>query len=66
MPVSRRQRRPKIGCEVLAQLKSHDATRTQQIIERVVQGFDKYSKDVAAYRSAKELLLDAVDEYINE
>jgi hypothetical protein len=52
--------------ELLAQLKSHDAPRAQQIIARVVQGFDKYSKDVAAYRAAKELLLNAVDEYTSE
>jgi hypothetical protein len=52
--------------ELLAQLRSHDAPRAQQIIARVVQGFDKYSKDVAAYRAARELLLDAVDEYVNE
>ena len=52
--------------ELLAQLKSHDAPREQQIIARVVQGFDKYSKDVAAYRSAKELLLKAVDEFTHE
>jgi Glycoside hydrolase 123, catalytic domain len=49
--------------ELLAQLKSHDGPRAQQIIARVVQGFDKYSKDVAAYRAARELLLEAVDEY---
>ncbi len=49
--------------ELLAQLKAHDAPRAQQIIARVVQGFDKYSKDVATYRAAKELLLVAVDEY---
>ena len=53
-------------CELLAKLKKHDAPRAQQIIARVVQGFDKYSKDVAEYRSAKQLLLDAVDEYTNE
>jgi len=49
--------------ELLAQLKAHDAPRAQQIIARVVQGFDKYSKDVGTYRAAKELLLVAVDEY---
>lgn len=53
-------------CELLVKLKSHDGPRAQQIIARVVQGFDKYSKEVAAYRSAKKLLLDAVDEYTNE
>jgi hypothetical protein len=49
--------------ELLAQLKSHDALRQQQIIARVVQGFDAYSKDIAAYRIARKLLLDAVDAY---
>lgn len=49
--------------ELLAQLKLHDAARADQIIGRVVQGFDKYSKDVAEYRTARKLLLDAVDAY---
>ena len=52
--------------ELLAQLKSHDAPRARQIIARVLQGFDKYSKDVAAYRTARQLLLDAVDTYTRE
>ncbi len=49
--------------ELLAQLKLHDAPRAQRIIAQVLQGFDKYSKDVAAYRAARNRLLDAVDEY---
>ena len=49
--------------ELLVQLKSHDAVKAQQIIGSVVQGFDKYSKDVAAYRATRKLLLDAVDRY---
>ena len=49
--------------ELLAQLKSHDAPRAEKIISLVVQGFDKYSKDVAAYREARALLLGAVDTY---
>jgi hypothetical protein len=53
-------------CELLNQLKSHDALRAEQIIGEVVQGFDKYSKDVAVYRAAKERLLDAVDEFTKE
>ena len=53
-------------CELLARLKAHDAPRAQAIIAMVVQGFDKYSKDVAAYRGARKLLLDAVDEYTQE
>ena len=53
-------------CELLAQLKSHDAARAQQIIGRVLQGFDKYVKDVAAYRAAREQLLTAVDQYTRE
>jgi hypothetical protein len=52
--------------ELLAQLKSHDAPRAQEIIARVLQGFDKYSKDIATYREAKKLLLDAVDSYTQE
>jgi hypothetical protein len=52
--------------ELLAQVKAHDSRRAQEIIARVVQGFDKYSKDVAAYRAARKLLLDAVDEYTTE
>ena len=53
-------------CELLTQLKSHDAARAQKIIATVVQGFDKYGKDAASYRSAKKSLLDAVDEYTRE
>lgn len=49
--------------ELLAQLKSHDAPRAQQIIAGVLQGFDKYSADVGTYRTARKLLLDAVDTY---
>ena len=52
--------------ELLAQLKSHDAPRAQQIIAQVLQGFDKYSKDLATYRTARNLLLDAVDTYTQE
>jgi hypothetical protein len=47
--------------ELLAELKKHDVSRAEQIIGQVVQGFDKYSTDVAAYRAAKVALLDAVD-----
>ncbi len=53
-------------CELLHQLQAHDAPRAGRIIERVVQGFDRYSKDVADYRTAREFLLDAVDEYTVE
>jgi hypothetical protein len=49
--------------ELLAQLKQHDPVRMQQVIARVVQGFDRYNTDIAAYRAARETLLDAVDEY---
>ena len=52
--------------ELLAQLKSHDAPRAQQIIARVLQAFDRYSKDIATYRTARNLLLDAVDRYTLE
>jgi hypothetical protein len=51
--------------ELLAQLKAHDAGRMEQIIGTVLQGFDKYSKEISAYRTAKKLLLDAVDEHMN-
>lgn len=50
-------------CELLAQLKLHDEPGAQKIITMVVQGFDKYSKDVTVYRAAKKSLLDAVDKY---
>lgn len=52
--------------ELLAQLKSHDTAQAQQIIALVVQAFDRYSKDVAAYRTAQNLLLDAVDKYTQQ
>ena len=53
-------------CELLALLKAHDRPRSERIIARVVQGFDRYSKDVAVYRAARELLLRAVDSYAKE
>jgi hypothetical protein len=49
--------------ELLAQLKQHDRPRAEAIIAPVLQGFDQYRKDSAAYRSAKQLLLEAVDEH---
>ena len=49
--------------ELLAQLKTHDAALAAKVIGSVVQGFDKYSKDVAAYRAAKKALLEAVDTF---
>ena len=52
--------------ELLAQLKSHDAARAQQIIARVLQAFDKYNKDIATYRAARKLLLEAVDQNASE
>ena len=52
--------------EVLAQLKSYDAAQAQQIIGRVVQSFDKYSRNVATYRAAKQLLLETVDSFKHE
>jgi len=50
--------------ELLAQLKAHNAARAVEIIGSVVQGFDRYSKDVVAYRAAKQALLEAVDTYV--
>ena len=52
--------------ELLAQVKSHDTARAQQIIARVVQAFDKYSKDIGVYRAARKLLLEAVDQYTSK
>jgi hypothetical protein len=49
--------------ELLAQVKRLDAPGAQQIIAHVVQGFDRYNTDVAAYRAARKLLLDAADKY---
>jgi hypothetical protein len=49
--------------EILAQLKLHDADRAQEIISLVVQAFDKYSKDISVYRTARKLLLEAADRY---
>jgi hypothetical protein len=50
-------------CELLAQVKRREPVEAGKIIDRVLQGFDKYSKDVAAYRTARRLLLEAVDKY---
>ncbi len=52
--------------ELLAQLKSHDAPRQQEIIARVVRSFDDYTTDIAAYRAARMMLLDEVDRYTQE
>jgi hypothetical protein len=49
--------------ELLAQVKAHDPAQAQKIISRVVEGFDKYRTDVAAYRKAKEALLNAADQF---
>jgi hypothetical protein len=49
--------------ELLAQVNAHDPKNAQEIIARVVQGFDKYSTDVAAYREARRKLLEAADAY---
>ena len=35
--------------------------RAQSVIARVLRGFDDYDKDVAAYRAARQALLEAVD-----
>jgi hypothetical protein len=48
-------------CELLAQLKSRDPARAEQIIGGVVEGFDTYRREVSAYREARRLLLEAVD-----
>ena len=48
--------------ELLTQVKKSDPKRADEIIGLVVQGFDAYSTDIAAYREARRQLLDAVDE----
>ncbi len=48
--------------ELLAQVRARNAPRAEQIIARVVQGFDKYNKDVGTYRAARQLLLEAADD----
>lgn len=53
-------------CELLTQLKRRNPEEAGKIIDRVLQGFDKYSTDVAAYRTARRLLLDALDEHSGE
>jgi hypothetical protein len=52
--------------ELLAQLRSTDATMALQIIDQVFQALDQYSKDVSAYRKAKGLLLEALDDLARE
>ncbi len=52
--------------ELLAQLKSHDAARAQEIIARTFQAFDRFSKDIAVYRTARKLLLEAIEQYTPE
>jgi DnaJ-domain-containing protein 1 len=52
--------------ELLSQLKSKNPARAQEIIAEVFQAFDRYSKDVAVYRSAKRSLLVALDGMIGD
>lgn len=48
-------------CELLVQLKRRDPSRASAVIARVLRGFDDYGKDPAAYRAARQALLEAVD-----
>jgi hypothetical protein len=48
--------------ELLSQLKQHDLARAQAVTALVLQGFDDYRKDVTAYRGARRLLLETLDE----
>lgn len=47
--------------ELFGALNAHDPARVQQIIGRVVEGFDKYRLDAASYRTARKELLEALD-----
>ncbi|MGA2623295.1 MAG: DUF4091 domain-containing protein [Bacteroidota bacterium] len=47
--------------ELLAQLKARDTAKALLIIDKVFQAFDRYSKNVDEYRSAKAILLESVD-----
>jgi len=50
-------------CELLTTLKSKDPPEAEEIIDRVVQAFDRYSTDLSAYREAKALLLKSLDRF---
>lgn len=47
--------------ELLNLVRKHDPAQADKIIEQVVKGFDHYSTDVAIYRQAKKMLLEAAD-----
>lgn len=49
--------------ELLGQLKRRDPGRSREVIGLVVQSFDRYKTDVAAYRIARKALLGSVDVY---
>jgi hypothetical protein len=48
--------------ELLAQLKNKDSKTAQKVIDLVFQAFDQYNKDVPAYRNAKAMLLESLDQ----
>jgi hypothetical protein len=48
--------------ELLSMVKAHNPAKADRIIGTVVQGFDKYTADVDAYRKARQALLEAADE----
>ena len=52
--------------ELLAQLKARDTAKASFIIDKIFQAFDRYSKNVDEYRSAKALLLESVDAFSAE
>jgi hypothetical protein len=47
--------------ELLQQLRERDSLQADEIIHRVIRGFDDYTKDVATFRAARKALLEALD-----
>jgi hypothetical protein len=47
--------------ELLNLVRKHDPVQADKIIAHAVKGFDHYSTDVAIYRQAKTMLLEAAD-----
>jgi len=47
--------------ELLQQLRERDTQQADEIIHRVIRGFDDYTKDVTTFRAARKALLEALN-----
>ena len=52
--------------ELLNLVRKQDPAQAEQLIARIVTGFDQYAADVTAYRQAKNRLLAAADRAVKQ